>query len=223
MLIAFEGQDGAGKSALLAAVHEELRDGGVDAVAVPEFSDSPYGRRLVEAVARDKFLRPLPDEPATVLTRALDEVADLYYLDESVIGPALDRGQVVLKDRHTDTLLYTLTPMLVNSGGVPGDEQALAWLHALLGQIRHRSDLIVYVEVPLPIRVERITRRERHLHEHRASEVSEDDLAVFAMRDRVIQKLQAEPACGRLVVGNGDWPIEEGAEEVLETIRRRLA
>lgn len=223
MLIAFEGQDGAGKSALLAVLHQALRELGVDAIAVAEFSDSSYGQRLVEAVARDKFLRPTPGEPATVLTRVFDEVADLYYLDERVISPALDRGQVVLKDRHQNTIFYTLTPMLVNSGSVPDAEQALAWLHVLLGQLRHRPDLTVYVEAPLPIRLERIAGRERHLDEHRARDVSENDLAVFAMRDRVVQKLQAQPAGGCLVVKNGDQPIEEGAGEVVEVVRRRLA
>lgn len=116
MLIAFEGQDAAGKSALLAAVHEGLRHAGIEALAVEEFSNSPYGQRLVEAVARDKFLRPVDGEPATLLTRVLDEVADLYYLDECVIGPALARGLVVLKDRHADTILYALEPLLMRQG-----------------------------------------------------------------------------------------------------------
>src|SRR5579875_3143650 len=112
MLVAFEGQDGAGKTALLEAVHAELQTRGIASVVVEEFSDSPHGQRLVSAVARDKFLRPASGTADTYFTRALEEVADLYYLDERVIGPALTRGQVVLKDRHRDTILCMQVPAL---------------------------------------------------------------------------------------------------------------
>lgn len=200
MLITFEGQDGAGKSALLAAVYKGLRSSGVEALAVEEFSDSPYGQRLTEAVARDKFLRPVDGEPATLLTRVLDEVADLYYLDECVIGPALARGLVVLKDRHADTILYALAPLLTSQGKVSTNGEALAWLRSLMSQLRHPPDLTVYVDTPLETRLERIARRDRHLEEHRANEVSDADLAAFAARDVVIRKLLSEDAGERLVV-----------------------
>lgn len=223
MLIAFEGQDGAGKTALLTAVHRALLQLGFDVIAVPEFSGSPYGQCLVDAVARDKFLRPTRGEPATVLTRVFETVADLYYLDERVIGPALDRGQVVLKDRHRDTILYTLTPTLVDGGVAPSEDHALVWLRALISRIRYQPDLTVYVEAPLPVRLDRIAGRTSDVREHRAHEVSEDDLAVFAARDRVLQKLQAEPSGGHLVVSNGDRSIEEGTAEVVAVVRRHLA
>lgn len=222
MLIAFEGQDGAGKSALLATVHAQLRSLDVDVLTVEEFSNSPYGQRLIDAVARDKFLRPVDGEPATLLTRALDEVADLYYLDECVIGPALARGQVVLKDRWLDTILYTLVPTLVDGGTMASDAHAAAWLRDLIAHVRHRPELTVYVEAPLSVRLERIARRDRHLREHRAKEVNDEDLAVFARRDRVIQQLVAEDG-DRLVVSNGDRSIDEGAQEVIEVVRKRLA
>jgi thymidylate kinase len=125
MLIAFEGQDGAGKTALLTAVHDELTARGVPAVVVEEFSKSPHGQRLVDAVARDKFLRPDQGEPTTVLARALEIVADLYYLDEQIIGPALKRGDVVLKDRHMDTVFSTLVPTLVRAGALHDESRAL--------------------------------------------------------------------------------------------------
>lgn len=89
MLVSFEGQDGAGKTALLVAVHEGLQRLGMPSVVVEEFSCSPYGQRLIEAVARDKFLRPVPGDTATFRTRALEVVADLYYQDEREIAPRL--------------------------------------------------------------------------------------------------------------------------------------
>ena len=103
----------------------------------PEFSRSQYGRALIDAVAHDKFLRPLPGEPATHFTRAFEEVADLYYLDERVIGPALARDELVLKDRHYHTVLYTLTPTLVDADVFADENGALVWLRSLLTGITH--------------------------------------------------------------------------------------
>lgn len=218
MLISFEGQDGAGKTTLLEAVRDELRRRDVSVAAIEEFSDSPYGQRLVAAVAQDKFLRPVAGEPTTALTRALDLVADLYYLDERVIGPALLRSDVVLKDRHMDTIFYTLVPPLVAAGAVHDESRALTWLGVMLSEIRHQPTVTVYVDAPLDVRLERITYRSRHLTEDRAREFSAEDLAVFAARERVIrQLLTAQP--GRFItVDNGNRPLQEGVSEVLAVV-----
>jgi len=222
MLVAFEGQDGAGKTSLLEAVHAELELRGITSVVVEEFSDSLHGQRLIDAVARDKFLRPVANEPSTHFTRALEEVADLYYLDERVIGPALSRGEVVLKDRHRDTIFYTLIPTLASSGAIANEERALTWLSVLCSELKHPPDLTVYVSAPLDVRLERIAQRERHLVEDRAHEVSDDDRAVFAARDRIMRWLMDDESGRFLIVNNGKQSIEKGAREVVEAISWRM-
>ncbi len=189
MLVSFEGQDGAGKTALLVAVHDELQRLGMPSVVVEEFSCSPYGQRLIEAVARDKFLRPVPGETATFRTRALEVVADLYYQDEREIAP----------------------------------RRALTWLSVLCSELRYRPNLTVYVDAPLPVRLERIQQRQRHLREDRANEVSREDLAVFAARDRIIRQLIHEEPARFLVLDNSSRPLIEGARHIIEAIRSRLA
>lgn len=218
MLIAFEGQDGAGKTTLLEAVRDELHRRDVSVTAIEEFSDSPYGQRLVDAVARDKFLRPVAGEPATALTRALDEVADLYYLDERVIGPALLHSDVVLKDRHMDTIFYTLVPAFVAAGAVHDESRALTWLSVMLSEIRYQPTVTVYVDAPLDVRLARITDRSRSLTENRAHEVSAEDLAVFAARERVIGQLLAAQPTRFVTVDNGHRPLQEGVNEVLALV-----
>jgi thymidylate kinase len=217
MLVTFEGQDGAGKTTLLEAAHTGLRRRGIVSVTLKEFSDSPYGQQLVRAVARDKFLRPAADEAATPITRALEEVADLYYFDERIIGPALARGQVVFKDRHRDTIFYTLVPTLMASGAA-GEERALNWLAALCGELRHPPDLTVYVWAPLGMRLDRIAKRRRDLAEDRAHEVSDQDRAVFAARERIIARLINEEPTRFLTVDNAKRPVEKGTQEVIEAI-----
>lgn len=223
MLVSFEGQDGAGKTAILAAVREALARQGIASVVIEEFSDSQYGQPLIEAVARDKFLRPLPDDAATYLTRALEEVVDLYYLDERVIGPALAAGQVVLKDRHYDTALYTLVPTLVDSGTVSDDETALIWLRQTLALLGRLPDLAVYVDAPLDVRVRRIEQRSRALVEANAKQVSAADLRVFARREAVARQVIAEERQRFYVLDNGTRSIEEGAHEVTAVIQDRLS
>ncbi|SFB59123.1 Thymidylate kinase [Amycolatopsis marina] len=218
MLVSFEGQDGAGKSSLLRAVFTELTKRGVAAVAVDEFSDSRYGQRLVEALGRDKFLRPTVGEPATMLTRALEVVADLYYFDERVIGPALEAGNVVLKDRHLDTVISTLVPSLVQTGAIPTDVHALTWLSVLLGELRHPPTVTVYVDPPLDVRVARIRDRQQRRTEARGNHVSDEDFAVFAARARVMQQLIAAEPDRFITVINSNRELDEGVRQVVARI-----
>ncbi|MGH3567886.1 MAG: dTMP kinase [Pseudonocardia sp.] len=221
MLIAFEGQDGAGKTSLLRAACTELTRQGVRAVVVDEFSDSPYGQRLLEAVAHDKFLRPVQNEPETMLTRVLDIVADLYYLDERVIAPALETGHVVLKDRHLDTIFYTLVPTLVEAGTSRTESRALTWLSIMLSKLLHKPTFTVFVDAPLDVRLERIQQRTRHLREDRANSVSDEDLAIFAARERIIRQLIAAEPARFLTVHNGNTPLHAGVRQVLALVASR--
>jgi thymidylate kinase len=223
MLVTFEGQDGAGKSTLLRGVFTQLKMQGVAATTVDEFSDSPYGQRLLDALARDKFLRPLPDEPATVRARALDIVADLYYLDERVIRPALAAGLVVLKDRHVDTIFCTQVPAITQAGASDGEAQALMWLGMVLSQLQHKPAVTVCVEAPLKVRRARIQHRDRHLTEARAHEISDDDIAVFAARQRIMRQLVAAEPTRFAVIENGHRPLHEGVNEVLALVLARRA
>ncbi|WP_232805779.1 dTMP kinase [Glycomyces xiaoerkulensis] len=221
MLVSFEGQDGAGKTSLLDATLELLQQQDVPAVKIEEFSDSPHGQRLLEALSQDKFLRPMPGEAATPITRALDIVADLYYQDDRTIGPARGHGHVVLKDRHLDTVVYALAPALVSADSVSSEAQAVAWLANLCSQLRHVPDLTVYVDAPLSVRIERIQSRQRHLSEDRANRVSPDDIEVFEARDRIAHQLIAKEPDRFLVLDNTNQPIAEGAEQIVDHILAR--
>lgn len=215
MLIAFEGQDGAGKTSLLHATYLELERRGLPVVAVPEFSDSQIGLRLLEALVHDKFLRLADNDDATELTRALDIVADLLYLDECVIAPAMEAGCIVLKDRHYATVLSTLVPTLATSGAIKGESRAFTWIGVLLSELRWRPAVTVYVDAPLDVRLERIRSRTKHLRESQAPQVSADDLDVFAQRERVMRQLIVDRPAQFLTVDNGQVPLSEGVNQIL--------
>ncbi len=219
MLVTFEGQDGAGKTTLLLATAAALTAQGVYNVVVREFSTASTGRRLLDALSRDKFLRPAPDEDATHLTRALDVIADLLYQDEAEVSPALASGAVVLKDRHVDTVLSTQAVALTNHGwAVP---QALQWLEQVCSALAHRPDLTVHVQAPLAVRLDRLRHRARDLTEDRANDVDENDVVIFDSRDAVMRDLTAREPGRFVLVPNGEAAIELGTERILRAIQGR--
>lgn len=92
--ITFEGIDGAGKSTHLGAVVAYLRAQGRDVVQTRE----PGGTALAEAI-RDWVLT----RPMSMRTEALLVFAARQDHLETVIRPALARGQWVVCDRFTDS------------------------------------------------------------------------------------------------------------------------
>jgi thymidylate kinase len=223
VLIAFEGQDGAGKTTLLNATQTELLASGAGCVVVEEFSQSRHGRRLVDAVARDKFLRSVPGDESTVITRALEIAADLYYLDQFVIGPALSKGLVVLKDRHIDTNLYTVAPALIASGAIGDEAAVLAWLASLNAHLTHTPDLTVYVDAPLAVRIARIVGRVRSLVEDRPNDVSPEDINIFNERDRIARRLMARAPDRYLLIVNNENDPMDAALRIIAAARMRAA
>ncbi|PSP59970.1 dTMP kinase [Halobacteriales archaeon QH_7_66_37] len=90
MLVTLEGLDGSGKTTVV----EALRDARPDAVFTREPTESWYG----EAVRRS-----LGDDDADPVAELFLYTADHAAHLRRVIGPALDRGDLVVSDRYTDS------------------------------------------------------------------------------------------------------------------------
>lgn len=87
--IVFEGDDGAGKTTVSAAVARRLAEAGIDVVLAREPGGTPAGE-AVRAILRER-LSPWAEVFAFLLARA--------ELVETVIRPALGRGATVVCDR----------------------------------------------------------------------------------------------------------------------------
>lgn len=180
ILISFEGQDGSGKTTLIAGISGVLGGAGIPHTILSEFSSLETGELLERCLAMDKFLRPTSGHVG-VRARTLEVLADLYTFDELVIPHALLSG-VVLKDRHVDTFVACQGAMLEREGHLERDV-AEDWLRESVKLLRHRPHTTVYLRVPLEERVARLRATRRTLDEHRANEISQDDVEVFALRD----------------------------------------
>jgi dTMP kinase len=101
LFITFEGVEGSGKSTQLEAIARRLRAAGVELVVTREPGGTEVGRRL-----RSILLEPA-HETVTPFVELLLYAADRAQHIETVIRPALDRGNVVISDRYLDaTLAY---------------------------------------------------------------------------------------------------------------------
>jgi dTMP kinase len=99
MLIAFEGGEGSGKSTQARRLAEWLTERGVAVTSTHEPGATDFGLR-VRSILLDSA-----DGSLTPRAEALLFAADRAHHVDTVIRPALDRGDVVITDRYVDSSL----------------------------------------------------------------------------------------------------------------------
>jgi dTMP kinase len=99
MLIAFEGGEGSGKSTQARRLADWLREGGVAVTTTHEPGATAFGLK-VRSILLDSG-----DGALTPRAEALLFAADRAHHVDTVIRPALDRGDVVITDRYADSSL----------------------------------------------------------------------------------------------------------------------
>src|SRR5919205_3262104 len=97
MFVTFEGVDGSGKSTQAELLTDALRESGREVVATREPGGTPLGEQIREVLLRGDDASPWAEASLFAAARA--------ELVERVIGPALDRGAVVVCDRYLDSSL----------------------------------------------------------------------------------------------------------------------
>ena len=118
LFVTFEGGEGSGKSTQIARLAARVRAAGHEPVVTREPGGTPLAERIRELLL-DPSHQPAPWTEAFLMEAARAELA------ARVVHDALDRGRVVLCDRHADsTLAY-------QGGGRGLDLDALARMNAL--------------------------------------------------------------------------------------------
>ncbi|MDT9595390.1 dTMP kinase [Nocardioides zeae] len=121
VFVCFEGGDGGGKSTQSALLVDRLRREGYVAVPTFEPGDTAVGRELRRIV-----LDPATGSLAS-RTEALLYVADKAEHVESLVLPALRRGEVVVTDRYVDSTLAYQGAGRTLGDAVAGLEQLARW------------------------------------------------------------------------------------------------
>ncbi len=95
LFIAFEGGDGAGKSTQVAMLREAFETAGRTVTVTRQPGGTDLGREIRGLVLHGAHVAPRAE--------ALLFAADKAHHVDQLIRPALDRGEVVLTDRYTDS------------------------------------------------------------------------------------------------------------------------
>jgi dTMP kinase len=99
VFVCFEGGEGSGKSTQARLLSERLTAQGYAALLTFEPGDTPVGKQLRRIVLSPETGR------LSHRTEALLYAADKAEHVDTVVQPALDRGEVVITDRYVDTTL----------------------------------------------------------------------------------------------------------------------
>jgi len=144
--ITFEGLDGTGKSTQLRKLAAALRAAGHKAVETREPGGTVSGEKIRRVLldSATEGLSPLAEMALMFASRA-QHIAE-------VIQPALDRGQIVLCDRFTDS-----TEAYQGYGRKLGSEDVLKLHHVLCGDLQ--PDLTILLDSDPAMSVGRAKRR----------------------------------------------------------------
>ena len=148
--IVIEGLEGAGKTTARDVVVETLEQLGIRNMI---FTREPGGTQLAEKLRSLVLdIRSVGDEVITDKAEVLMFYAARVQLVDSVIKPALAKGQWVIGDRHD------LSTQAYQGGGRGIDRQMLATLRdAVLGDFR--PDLTIYLDVTPEVGLKRARAR----------------------------------------------------------------
>jgi dTMP kinase len=150
MFITVEGVEGSGKSTLLSGLAHRLRESGRKIFVTREPGGTPVGDAI-----RRIFLEE-PDLTISPLTEALliNAARAQHVID--AIGPAMQRGEIVLCDRFTDsTLAYQ------GYGG--GFDVATLRDLCAVATAGLEPDLTFVVDVPVDVSLVRVASRRGHI------------------------------------------------------------
>ena len=133
--IVFEGPDGSGKTTQIGLLREYLDNIGYKCLITRE----PGGTRISENI-RDIILNPDYKEMSPITEMMLYAAARSQLVHE-VIGPAIERGEMVISDRFVDS-------SLVYQGIARGiGTEQVASVNAL-GIGNYKPDMTFYIDLP---------------------------------------------------------------------------
>lgn len=207
--ITFEGGDGSGKTTQLKALESHLTTRGKICRSTREPGGTPLGgliRRVLLEVGR---------QPITAPTELFLYLADRAQHIHKVIVPALERGEIVLCDRHTDsTLAY-------QGYGRGIDLGLLRSLNDIASQ-GIKPDLTLLFDCPVEIGLFRTAERKFQATSGPSEDRFEREKIEFHERVRAgfLELARAEPQRFRII--DAARPTAEVTQEIKNIIDREL-
>lgn len=202
VFIALEGGDGAGKSTQIKRLSRVLLQAGHTVVTTREPGGSPLGEEIRNVVLDPRMA------PVDARTEALLFAASRSAHVETVIRPALERGEVVVTDRYVDSSVAYQGAGRDLGTDVVRDLNAWAVDHLA-------PDLTVLLDVsPETGRARRSARAEDRM---------EQESEQFHARVRAAFLALAEAEPERYLVLSASSPVPALAQEILDRVNALIA
>jgi len=196
MLVTLEGIDGSGKT----SAWEALREAGLDVETT--FTREPTESWYGEAVARS-----IGDDGADPLAELFLYTADHADHLSRVVRPALDRGNVVLSDRYSDSRYAYQGATLADH---PNLDDPLGFVREVHEPWTREPDLTIYLDVPPAVGAERAG----------ATNKFEQTGYLSSVADNYERLIAAEP--DRFVRIDAEQSPETVQKRVVEAVRERV-
>jgi dTMP kinase len=195
LFIAFEGGDGAGKSTQVALLREAFEKAGRTVTVTRQPGGTDLGRQIRDLVLHGDHVAPRAE--------ALLFAADKAHHVDQLIRPALDRGEVVLTDRYTDSAVA-----YQGAGRDLGAQE----VHDL--NMWAVQDLVPDLTVVVDVSAQEGRRRRGDVHDRLEAE---EDTFHDAIRTHFLAMAQGNPQ--RYVVVDGALAPDAIHAQVLERLR----
>jgi len=194
--IVFEGGDGAGKSTQVTLLREALERAGRQVTVTRQPGGTPLGQQIRDLVLHGDHVAPRAE--------ALLFAADKAHHVETLVRPALQRGEVVISDRYTDS-------SVAYQGA--GRELGAQEVHDL--NMWAVEDLVPDLTVVVDISAEEGRRRRGAVHDRLESE---EDAFHEAIRQHFLAMARGNPE--RYLVVDGTLPPEQIHAEVMNRLEK---
>ena len=194
--IVFEGGDGAGKSTQVALLREALERAGRAVTVTRQPGGTPLGQQIRDLVLHGEHVAPRAE--------ALLFAADKAHHVDMLIRPALQRGEVVISDRYTDS-------SVAYQGA--GRDLGAQEVHDL--NMWAVQDLVPDLTVVVDISAEEGRRRRGEVHDRLESE---EDAFHEAIRQHFLSMARGNPE--RYLIVDGTQPPEQIHAEVLNRLEK---
>jgi dTMP kinase len=191
LFIVFEGGDGAGKSTQVALLRDALCREGRQVTVTRQPGGTPLGQQIRDLVLHGEHVTPRAE--------ALLFAADKAHHVETLIRPALQRGDVVISDRYTDSSVA-----YQGAGRALGAQE----VHDL--NMWAVEDLVPDLTVVVDISAEEGRRRRGAVHDRLESE---EDAFHEAIRQHFLAMARGNPQ--RYLVVDGTQSPEQIHAEVM--------
>ncbi|MBM3728995.1 MAG: dTMP kinase [Acidobacteria bacterium] len=203
LFITFEGIDGSGKTTQMRLLINRLRERGATVLESAEPGGTPIGRKI-----RELLLDPSNRELSPAAELILYFAARAQNVDQW-IRPALERGEIVVSDRWTDsTLAY--------QGGGRGLGESVVWDLDRVACRGIEPGLTIFIDVDLATSAARTNKREQALDR---LEVQPGEFHQRT-RDAYLRLARRFPARFRVI--DGSQPPEAVAEAVWQAVQPEL-